>query len=76
MRIKEIAAQPIQAPQRQEPLVLSPEQQARAIARAKRLKQLNIIAQRQAQERQAAAANITQQEIETAFVAAGQLNKS
>jgi hypothetical protein len=74
MRIREIAAQPVVAPQKQEPLVLTPQQQAQAIAQAKRRKLQNIIAQRQAQERQAAANTVTQQDIETAFVAAGQRN--
>ena len=74
MRIIEIAAQPVVAPQKQEPLVLTPQQQAQAIAQAKRRKLQNIIAQRQAQERQAAANTVTQQDIETAFVAAGQRN--
>ena len=74
MRIREIAAQPVVAPQKQEPLVLTPQQQAQALAQAKRRKLQNIIAQRQAQERQAAANTVTQQDIETAFVAAGQRN--
>ena len=74
LRIREIAAQPVVAPQKQEPLVLTPQQQAQAIAQAKRRKLQNIIAQRQAQERQAAANTVTQQDIETAFVAAGQRN--
>ena len=72
MRFYEIAPQLIAAPIKQEPLVLTPQQQAQAIAQAKRRKLQNIIAQRQAQERQAAANNVTQQDIETAFVAAGQ----
>ena len=74
MRFYEIAPQLIAAPIKQEPLVLTPQQQAQAIAQAKRRKLQNIIAQRQAQERQAAANNVTQQDIETAFVAAGQRN--
>ena len=74
MLIREIATQPVVAPQKQEPLVLTPQQQAQAIAQAKRRKLQNIIAQRQAQERQAAANTVTQQDIETAFVAAGQRN--
>ena len=76
MRIREIAAQPVVAPQKQEPLVLTPQQQAQAIAQAKRRKLQNIIAQRQAQERQAAANTVTQQDIETAFVAASQRNSN
>jgi len=72
MRFYEIAPQPIAAPIKQEPLVLTPQQQSQAIAQAKRRKLQNIIAQRQAQERQAAANTVTQQDIETAFVAAGQ----
>ena len=72
MRLKEIAPRPISAPQRQEPLVLTPQQQAQAIKQAKRRKLQNIIAQRQAQERQAAATTVTQQDVEAAFVAAGQ----
>ena len=74
MRFYEIAPQLIAAPIKQEPLVLTPQQQAQAIAQAKRRKLQNIIAQRQAQERQAAANTVTQQDIETAFVAAGQRN--
>lgn len=74
MRFYEIAPQPIAAPIKQEPLVLTPQQQAQAIAQAKRRKLQNIIAQRQAQERQSAANTVTQQDIETAFVAAGQRN--
>jgi len=74
MRFYEIAPQPIAAPIKQEPLVLTPQQQAQALAQAKRRKLQNIIAQRQAQERQAAANTVTQQDIETAFVAAGQRN--
>ena len=73
MKLKEIAPQSIIAPQKQEPLVLSPLQQAQAIAQGKRRKLQNILALRQAQERQAAANTITQQDIETAFVSAGQL---
>ena len=76
MRIREIAAQPVVAPQKQEPLVLTPQQQAQAIAQSKRRKLQNIIAQRQAQERQAAANTVTQQDIETAFVAASQRNSN
>ena len=74
MRFYEIAPQPIAAPIKQEPLVLTPQQQAQALAQAKRRKLQNIIAQRQAQERQVAANTVTQQDIETAFVAAGQRN--
>ena len=74
MRFYEIAPQLIAAPIKQEPLVLTPQQQSQAIAQAKRRKLQNIIAQRQAQERQAAANTVTQQDIETAFVAAGQRN--
>ena len=69
MRIREIAAQPIVAPQKQEPLVLTPQQQAQAIAQAKRRKLQNMIAQRQAQERQAAANTVTQADITAAFIA-------
>ena len=76
MRIIEIAAQPVVVPQKQEPLVLTPHQQAQAIAQAKRRKMQNIIAHRQAQERQAAANTVTQQDIETAFVAASQRNSN
>ena len=74
MRFYEIAPQPIAAPIKQEPLVFTPQQQSQAIAQAKRRKLQNIIAQRQAQERQSAANTVTQQDIETAFVAAGQRN--
>ena len=74
MRFYEIAPQPIAAPIKQEPLVLTPQQQSQALAQAKRRKLQNIIAQRQAQERQAAANTVTQPDIETAFVAAGQRN--
>jgi len=76
MKLKEIVPQSIVAPQKQEPLVLSPQQQAQAIVQGKRRKLQNIIAQRQAQERQAAASTITQQDIEAAFVAAGQRNQN
>ena len=72
MRIREIAAQPVVAPQKQEPLVLTPQQQAQAIAQAKRRKLQNIIAQRQEQERQAAANTVTQADITAAFIARGQ----
>ena len=72
MRIREIAAQPALAPQKQEPLVLTPQQQAQALAQAKRRKLQNIIAQRQAQERQAAANTVTQADITAAFIARGQ----
>jgi len=72
MRITEIAAQPVVAPQKQEPLVLTPQQQAQAIAQSKRRKLQNIIAQRQAQERQAAANTVTQADITAAFIARSQ----
>ena len=69
MRIREIAAQPVVAPQKQEPLVLTPQQQAQAIAQAKRRKLQNMIAQKQEQERQAAANTVTQADITAAFIA-------
>ena len=72
MRIREIAAQPVVAPQKQELLVLTPQQQAQALAQAKRRKLQNVIAQRQAQERQAAANTVTQADITAAFIARGQ----
>ena len=72
MRIREIAAQPVVVPQKQEPLVLTPQQQAQAIQQAKRRKLQNIIAQRQAQERQAAANTVTQADITAAFIARSQ----
>ena len=72
MRIREIAAQPVVAPQKQEPQVLTPQQQSQAIAQAKRRKLQNIIAQRQAQERQAAANTVTQADITASFIARGQ----
>ena len=72
MRFYEIAPQPIAAPIKQEPLVLTPQQQAQAIAQAKRRKLQNIIAQRQEQERQAAANTVTQADITAAFIARGQ----
>jgi hypothetical protein len=72
MRFYEIAPQPIAAPVKQEPLILTPQQQAQAIAQAKRKKLRSMIAQRQAQERQAAATNVSQQDVAVAFIAGSQ----
>ena len=72
MRFYEIAPQPIKTPMSQEPLVLTPQQQAQAVAQAKRRKLRSIIAQRQAQERQAAATAVSQQDITAAFIAKNQ----
>jgi len=71
MRIREIATQTVPAPIKQEPLILSPKQQAQAIAQAKRNKLRSMIAQRQAQERQTAANTVTQADITAAFIARG-----
>ena len=72
MRFYEIAPQPVAAPVKQEPLILTPQQQAQAIAQAKRKKLRSMIAQRQAQERQAAATNVSQQDVAAAFIAGSQ----
>ena len=72
MRFYEIAPQPVAAPVKQEPLILTPQQQAQAIAQAKRRKLRSMIAQRQAQERQAAATNVSQQDVAAAFIAGSQ----
>ena len=72
MRFYEIAPQPVAAPVKQEPLILTPQQQSQAIAQAKRKKLRSMIAQRQAQERQAAATNVSQQDVAAAFIAGSQ----
>ena len=72
MRFYEIAPQPVAAAVKQEPLILTPQQQAQAIAQAKRKKLRSMIAQRQAQERQAAATNVSQQDVVAAFIAGSQ----
>lgn len=68
MKICEVITPPVAPPQKQEPLILTAQQQAAAVARAKKLKLKNLIAQRQAQDRNAAATAVTKQDIETAFV--------
>ena len=68
MKIIEVIAAPIATPQKQEPLILTPDQQSAAVAQAKKRKLKNLIAQRQAQQRQAASDNVTKQDVETAFV--------
>jgi hypothetical protein len=68
MKICEVITPPVAPPQKQEPLILTSQQQAAAVARAKKLKLKNLIAQRQAQDRNAAATAVTKQDIETAFV--------
>jgi len=70
MRIKEIASILPKAPVKQTPLVLTPKQQARAVALARRQKILNLIANRQAKERSAAASKVTKGDIEASVVAA------
>ena len=67
MKISEVIS-PTTAPQRTEPLVLSPRQQAVAVKRGHKLKLKNIIALRQAKERQSAATAVSKQDIENAFV--------
>ena len=67
MKISEVIS-PTTAPQRTEPLVLSPRQQAVAIRRGRRHKLKNIIAQRQAKERKSAATAVSKQDIENAYV--------
>jgi hypothetical protein len=68
MKITEVIAAPITAPQKQEPLILTPQQQSAAVAQARKRKLKNLIARRQAQQRQAASNNVTKQDVETAFV--------
>ena len=68
MKITEVLAAPITAPQKQEPLILTPQQQSAALAQARKRKLKNLIARRQAQQRQAASNNVTKQDVETAFV--------
>ena len=68
MKICEVITTPVAPPQKQEPLILTTHQQAAAVARAKKLKLKNLIAQRQAQDRNAAATAVSKQDIETAFV--------
>jgi hypothetical protein len=68
MKIIEVIAAPIAAPQKQEPLILTPQQQSTAVAQARKRKLKNLIARRQAQQRQAASDNVTKQDVETAFV--------
>jgi membrane carboxypeptidase/penicillin-binding protein PbpC len=68
MKIIEVIAAPIAAPQKQEPLILTPDQQSAAVAQARKRKLKNLIAQRQAQDRNAAATAVSKQDVETAFV--------
>lgn len=68
MKISEVITTPVATPQKQEPLILTAQQQAAAVAKAKKLKLKNLIAQRQAQDRNAAATAVSKQDVETAFV--------
>ena len=72
MKIKEVINNPVDAPQIREPLVLSAQQQAQAVEKARQRKLKTLIARQQASQRNAAANNVTKQDIETAFVLSSQ----
>ena len=72
MKIKEVINKPVVAPHTQEPLVLSAQQQAQAVEKARQRKLKILIARQQASQRNASAANVTKQDIETAFILSSQ----
>ena len=72
MKIHEVVKKRIAIPQIQEPLVLSAQQQAQAVEKARQRKLKTLIARQQASQRNAAAANVSKQDIETAFILSSQ----